>query len=340
MEATYIPEALVVVTLQGMVVGFSFEIFFRFLFAKNEPRRRVRILKCLMGLSMGLKLLLFLAMNCALGLTACSVVGRLGDLLYHVSMVFGNAVLLDRVATIVPSHLTKRFEIAHYIILAIRSAIGIIDAAIVTVAAADNLSCVYQDNIAWGPVYTFYDTFTDFYVTLCITTILIMHVRKVKNVHMATNINLFIAIGATNILRTIVLMISNLASAVLILTEERQAVIMIAWPVINLLFILLVGYDTDIARLIRKAQRPRSHHNNSSRTGLTPHPDGCENYSSDKMHSNQSLPVVSPHPTENIYQLQPTTHDPLSRSSPIDPETGQSSPSIVCDEQMFKDLPV
>ncbi|KAI9288455.1 hypothetical protein BC943DRAFT_156483 [Umbelopsis sp. AD052] len=256
-------------------------------------------------------------------------------------MVFGNAVLLDRVATIVPSHLTKRFEIAHYIILAIRLAIGIIDAAIITVSAADNLSCIYQDNIAWGPVYTFYDTFTDLYVTLCITTILIMHVRKVKNVHIATNLNLFIAIGATNILRTIVLMISNLASAVLILTEERQSVIMIAWPVINLLFILLVGYDTDIARLIRRAQGSQSSHpHSSSRTGLAPHADGCEDYSSDKIHSNQSLPVISPHSADNIYQLQPTTHAALSHTPQVDPETGQSSPPIICDEQMFKDLPV
>jgi hypothetical protein len=63
-------------------------------------------------------------------------------------MVFGNAVLLDRVATIVPSHLTKRFQIAHYVILALRFAIGIIDAAIITVSVAENQSCVYVDNIA------------------------------------------------------------------------------------------------------------------------------------------------------------------------------------------------
>jgi hypothetical protein len=165
--------------------------------------------------------------------------------------------------------------------------------------------------------------------------------RKVKHVHISANINLFMAIGATNILRTIVLMISNLISAVLILTEERQSVIMITWPIINLLFILLVGHDTDIARLIRKSQGLRSHpHNSSSRTGLTPHLDGCEDYSSDKMHSSQSLPVSSPHPNDNIYQLQPTTHNPLSRKPIEDPETGQSSPPTLCEEQMFKDLPV
>jgi hypothetical protein len=191
-------------------------------------------------------------------------------------------------------------------------------------------------------VYTFYDTFTDLYVTLCITTVLLMHLRKVKHVHIATNINLFLAIGATNILRTIVLMVSNLVSAVLILTEERQAVIMIAWPVINLLFILLVGYDTDIARLIRRAQPPRSHdHNSSSRTGLTPNCDGCGNYSSDKIHSNQSLPVSSQQAADNMYQLQPTIHTPLSRTPTGDLELAQSSPPhTICENEMFKDLPV
>lgn len=83
-----------------------------------------------------------------LGPRACTVVGRMGDLLYHTSMVFGNAVLLDRVATIVPSHLTKRFEFAHYGILALRCVIGIIDTAIITVSAAENESCIYRDNIA------------------------------------------------------------------------------------------------------------------------------------------------------------------------------------------------
>lgn len=63
-------------------------------------------------------------------------------------MVFGNAVLLDRVATVVPVHLTKRFTIAHIVILLVRFAIGIVDTAIITVSAASNGSCIYVDNIA------------------------------------------------------------------------------------------------------------------------------------------------------------------------------------------------
>lgn len=169
-----------------------------------------------------------------------------------------------------------------------------------------------------------------------------MHVRKVKHVHITTNINLFLAVGATNILRTIVLMISNLVSAVLILTEERQAVIMIAWPIINLLFILLVGYDTDIARLLRRTQPSRTQdHDSSSRTGLTPNCDGCGNYSSDKIHSNQSLPASTQQVSDNIYQLEPTVHTPLSRTPSGDLELTQSStPHTICEEQAFKDLPV
>jgi hypothetical protein len=86
--------------------------------------------------------------NFRLGPSSCAVVARLGDILYHMSMVFGNAVLLDRVATVVPVHLTKRFTIAHIVILLVRFAIGIVDTAIITVSAASNGSCIYVDNIA------------------------------------------------------------------------------------------------------------------------------------------------------------------------------------------------
>lgn len=71
------------------------------------------------------------------------------------SMVFGNAVLLDRVATVVPVHLTKRFNIAHIVILVVRFVIGIVDTAIITVSAASNGSCIYEDNIAVSGIYLF-----------------------------------------------------------------------------------------------------------------------------------------------------------------------------------------
>jgi hypothetical protein len=62
-------------------------------------------------------------------------------------MVFGNAVLLDRVATIVPTYLANRFVAVHYVILGVRFAIGIVDAVIINVSAADNGTCIYEDNI-------------------------------------------------------------------------------------------------------------------------------------------------------------------------------------------------
>lgn len=74
MDATYLPENLVVVTLQGMAVGFSFEIFLKYLISSKERRVRIRVLKCLMGLCMGFKLIFFLAMNCAyVSLSICTV---------------------------------------------------------------------------------------------------------------------------------------------------------------------------------------------------------------------------------------------------------------------------
>jgi hypothetical protein len=174
-------------------------------------------------------------------------------------------------------------------------------------------------------VYTFYDTLTDLYVTICITTILIQHIRKVKNVNVAANINLFMAVGATNVMRTTVLMISNLVSAALILIQERQVVIMITWPIINLLFILLVGHDNDIARLLRKLHRATTRRGNSSRTILTPDPD-CHEYNIDKIPSTHSAHHSSNSNHNSTYQLQATNITPIHTPSMFDEERGPWRP--------------
>lgn len=170
-------------------------------------------------------------------------------------------------------------------------------------------------------MYTFYDTFIDLYVTLCITTILIMHIKKVKNVNVVTNIGLFIAIGATNVLRTTVLMISNLISAVLILIQESQVVIMITWPIINFLFILLVGYDTDIARLLRKIHCSSSNQrHDTSRSELAPSPGCGHEYNSDKISSLQSEQNSSNPNNDSTYQLQRTLSPHALHSPPTTDE--------------------
>jgi hypothetical protein len=148
-----------------------------------------------------------------------------------------------------------------------------------------------------------------------------MHIKKVKNVNVVTNISLFMAVGATNVLRTTVLMISNLISAVLILIQETQVVIMITWPIINFLFILLVGYDTDIARLLRKIHRSsRNQRQDSSQTELAPSPGSGHEYNCDKISSLQSEQNSSNLNNDSAYQLQPTLSPHALHSPPITDE--------------------
>jgi len=148
-----------------------------------------------------------------------------------------------------------------------------------------------------------------------------MHIKKVKNVNVVTNISLFMAVGATNVLRTTVLMISNLVSAVLILIQEDQVVIMITWPIINFLFILLVGYDTDIARLLRKLHRSSSNQRqDSSQTELAPNPGSGHEYNCDKISSLQSEQNSSNLNNDSAYQLQPTVFRRALHSPPITDE--------------------
>jgi hypothetical protein len=145
----------------------------------------------------------------------------------------------------------------------------------------------------------------------------VIHVQKVKHADITTNVSLFLAIGVTNVLRTIILMVCNLVSAILIISKERQVVIMIAWPIINLLFILLVGHDTDIARAIRKMHQNYPHRSNSSASLSPTNGSNVQEYSSDK-YSNNSTPVHNPSAhTDSLFQLQPTsttTHTSTSHS--------------------------
>ncbi|KAG2179866.1 hypothetical protein INT43_003652, partial [Umbelopsis isabellina] len=249
-------------------------------------------------------------------------------------MVFGNAVLLDRVVTIVPVHLARRFMIAHIIILVIRVGIGIVDTAIIHVSAADNGSCIYEDNVIWGPVYTLYDTLTDLYVTMAIIVILVIHIKKIKHADISTNISLFMAIGVTNVLRTVILMVCNLVSASLIISKERQVVIMIAWPIINLLFILLVGHDTDIAKAIRKMHQnfPRS---SGSSASLSPSNGATDQeYNSDKHSNNSSSVHNSTAPNDILFQLQPTTT--TTHTSHTSHTSGSHSPTAVAEDERVR----
>lgn len=179
----------------------------------------------------------------------------------------------------------------------------------------------------WGPVYTLYDTLTDLYVTLAITVILMIHIKKVKHADISTNVSLFMAIGVTNVLRTIILMICNLVSASLIIAKERQVVIMIAWPIINLLFILLVGHDTDIARAIRKMHQNFPHQSGSS-ASLSPSNGATDQeYNSDKHSNNSSSVHNSTAPNDSLFQLQPTSTTHTS---------GSHSPTTVAEDERVR----
>jgi len=254
-----LPAVIALVAVDGASIAFSSEVFVLQIFNITERRRRMRVFKAIMALSMAIKIILFLTMGNTLGQTACEVVGKIAASMYHIAIIFGNAALLDRIACIVPAHLVREFVIAHYMILFLRFVIGVVDVVTVVLVQIPHGICTYKDSPIIAPIYTIYDAVTDLYVTLAILTILIKHINNVKSVDdPITNVGLYFAIGVTNVIRTICLMASNILSAAMIISHTPIITTETAWAVTNILFVMLIGHDRDIAAVIRNMYADRN----------------------------------------------------------------------------------
>ncbi|KAI8984698.1 hypothetical protein BDF20DRAFT_861274 [Mycotypha africana] len=167
----------------------------------------------------------------------------------------GNHVLVTRVQSIIPFAWKSRALIFHSTLTVLRFLIGIVDVATVHLSYFEDGSCEYYDAEFWGPVYTLYDTVVDFYVTLMISIVLISHIRSIISTRMKVNTLLYTSVIYNNVLRTLCITIVNLMSTLLIIMENKMIKIMLLWPIINILIVCLVGYDSDVTKAIQKIRQ-------------------------------------------------------------------------------------
>ncbi|KAG2195528.1 hypothetical protein INT46_006185 [Mucor plumbeus] len=250
------PLLVATIALQGASVGVSGELAVRSFFRKKDKAVQVRIGKFLLGSCMAIKAILFLSFHASQGST-CYINGRIADLFYHFAMAAGNYVLVTRVQSIVPIDWRKRALIFHTSLTVLRIIIGIVDVGLVHISTYPDGTCDYRDEEFWGPVYTLYDTLIDIYVTVMISAILISHIRSLVSDRMKVNKLLYTSVIYHNVIRSVCLTIVNLISAIFIIMKNHVDTIMLLWPIINICFIILVGYDSDVTKAIRKLRQKR-----------------------------------------------------------------------------------
>ncbi len=141
----------------------------------------------------------------------------MADLFYHLAMTAGTHVLVARVQSIVPVDWKRKALIFHSTITVLRLIIGVVDVALIQIDNYPNGTCEYTDQEYWGPVYTLFDTCIDLYVTIMISAILISHIRSLVSDRMKINKNLYISVIYHNVIRTVLLTVVNLISAIFII---------------------------------------------------------------------------------------------------------------------------
>ncbi|CEG67429.1 hypothetical protein RMATCC62417_03862 [Rhizopus microsporus] len=306
--------------LQGAAVAISAELALRCLSPKRNKIPHIRASKFILGLAMALKSCLFLSFHASQWST-CNGTGRAADLFYHIAMAAGNAVLVSRVQAIIPFQYKRIAYIFHWTVTVLRLALGIVDACVIVITNNPDGSCLYADNqyvthYYWGPVYTLYDTVIDVYVTMMISIILISHIRSLAFDDMRINIILYTSVIYHNVIRTVALTIVNLLSAIFIITKNSNEAIMLVWPIINIVFVCLVGYDSDVTKAIRKIrQRHWRQANSAANIDLGRVPS-----------ASQPMPKKRPLSREILNDQQSSLHDDLQSSDSSMSDTEKYEP--------------
>ncbi|KAI8086402.1 uncharacterized protein BX664DRAFT_335704 [Halteromyces radiatus] len=246
--------------LFGNVIGVCAPLFIRSTYyAIKEPKSRfIRILKGVMTFFMLVKTSLFIAMAAPNGAN-CRALGLSADIFYHTSMVAGAGVLFKRIEAVISFQYKSQIRILHYLIMATRFIVGMVDVGLVHVSPSTSGSCDYLDMHVIGIIYTTLDTAIDFYATCIICLVLTRHMRKLnKEGLIAVNAQQYFAIVIYNCTRTTLLTIVNLIAAIGIASNlgNRYFIPLVStlWPITNLLFVSLIGYDTDLTEVIRNMQ--------------------------------------------------------------------------------------
>ncbi|ORX46107.1 hypothetical protein DM01DRAFT_1349168 [Hesseltinella vesiculosa] len=177
------------------------------------------------------------------------------------SMICGNLVLLERVIAIVRPKRKKLVRIVQVALTVLRLVVGIWDTISVYANELPNGFCIYVDKSEVGASYTSVDTLVDLIVAVSISVILVRHMMRLNEEGMATktNIRSYVAVTVYNGFRTGILTVVNLLAAIVIATNDQSLpLVRVLWPLTNYIFLLLVGYDTDLTKALRDLPKPTS----------------------------------------------------------------------------------
>ncbi|KAG2219735.1 hypothetical protein INT45_007774 [Circinella minor] len=239
------PGDAIVIAFYGVVVAYSAEVLYRCLALRLDPNERmIRFFKSVMATSFFIKAILFMTFDTNDSVD-CNATVRVADFFYHFGITSGDAVLLLRLKAVVPVNWQFPMNVFHLCIIIFRLGVGIIDVVVIDYATRDGAICTYLEN-------SFANTAIDLYVTIMIGFFLSKHIRRLRATRTQGNVSSYIGILIQNIIRTTILTIVNLISAIFILEKTTIRGIMVIWPIVNLLFVVLIGYDADLAQAVRR----------------------------------------------------------------------------------------
>lgn len=244
--------------IEGAVIAVSTELVIRCIFTSTKQRSwLIRCLKIIMASAMIMKSSIFSAFSARVfGGDSCMLAGRLADTFFHISSLAGLYVMLSRAMILIPEKYKTVFMVFHGCLLTIRLALGAADAIFAHIWVDQTTGvCISKDSNNAGIAYTIVDCFIDLYVSVVITLVLSKHIRNLKAMGVKGNSSLYISVVATNVFRTLTLLILNLWCTVyFFVSNDSVVMVLIIWPINNLLFIVLIGYDTNITKSVSNLQ--------------------------------------------------------------------------------------
>ncbi|CAO3616204.1 unnamed protein product [Mucor hiemalis] len=229
--------------IEGAVIAVSIELVVRCIFAPNNQKSwLIRSLKIIMALAMIIKSSIFSAFSTsALGGSSCMLAGRLADTFFHISSLAGLYIMLSRAMILIPEKYKTFFMVFHGCLLVIRLALGAADTIFAHIWVDQSSGvCISKDSNNAGIAYTIVDCFIDLYVSVVVSLVLSTHIRNLKAMGVKGNSSLYISVVATNVFRTVALLILNLWCTVYFFVVSYHLRLPTYDCCINLLFIFYV----------------------------------------------------------------------------------------------------
>ncbi|KAL1923543.1 uncharacterized protein VTP21DRAFT_8523 [Calcarisporiella thermophila] len=268
--------SVLMLALQGATVALCIHALIYCLHAGKRFATKANIAKIILSVTLGVKVVGFVTFAMPL-FGACYGVAKAADLLYHLSMVAANTVLLSRATTIWGN--ARPFVIIECVFLVLRLAVGLWDVGATyafPITDSTNPSalgtCFYLENFAAGITYISTDLVTDLYVTTSISVRLINHHMHLRRAGVGGN-SLYSAIISSNLLRTILLLIINIISIILVTMPQLPEGSILLWSFANIAYVVTIVYDSDMVRFCQQLQaelssdRPRPLRNRVENSG-------------------------------------------------------------------------